>query len=86
MDSVTDLTERLRERNGYNDELLEEAAATLETLTQENARLREALEKAADEFTMVIYRLDNGEPERALGAAQCGGRGSRKALGGGDES
>lgn len=59
---------------------------TLENLTQENARLREALEKAADEFTMVIYRLDNGEPERALGAAQCGGRGSRKALGGGDDA
>lgn len=63
MDNVTDLTERLREwgRNdaawGYPERSQDmlSAATTLETLTQENARLREALE------AMLLYADPNGE-------------------------
>lgn len=80
---MTDLTERLRASVTYQympmnvRKMLSEAATTLETLTEENARLREALSELVDECDPdggAIYAPSITCVEDA-----------RKALGGGDE-
>lgn len=87
---MTDLTERLRttrllsQRNQLA--LQEEAAATLETLTQENARLREALEEIARLNVIKEWTATDDDPvthwEVRDGFYAII---ARKALGGGDE-
>lgn len=109
---MTDLTERLlliaawRTRGGPTPkqacpsvyETTTEAATTLETLTQENARLREALgrvERWDLPATGQFWDNDDGtRSDRPMGYEACWGSNgareyirstARKALGGGDE-
>lgn len=99
---MTDLTERLRttrllsQRNQLA--LQEEAATTLDSLTQENARLREALEGIVtgdvERVVAHVWRAD-GKPSKLDQCAHdvqinhdcpsCIEDHARKALGGGDE-
>lgn len=109
---MTDLTERLRliaawrTRGGPTPkqacpsvyETTTEAATTLETLTQENARLREALEGIVtgdvERVVAHVWRAD-GKPSKLDQCAHdvqinhdcpsCIEDHARKALGGGDE-
>lgn len=87
---MTDLTERLRttrllsQRNQLA--LQEEAATTLETLTQENARLREALEEITRLNLVTEWTATRENPESHW-ETRYGKFATiaRKALGGGDE-
>jgi hypothetical protein len=101
---MTDLTERLRliaawrTRGGPTPkqacpsvyETTTEAATTIETLTQENAGLREALEECAEELgneirarysSMVDHPAMKLRYDRDMASVYA----ARKALGGGDE-
>ncbi len=104
---LTDLTERLRASVTYQympmkvRTMLSEAATTLETLTQENARLREALEGMVSRHRGATQNWT----QNAVDAQSSGNRdlsvmiqntvltalggfpvdAARKALGGGDE-
>lgn len=93
---MTDLTKRLRawaitEQNlGSRANDLLRAATTLETLTQENARLREALEECAEELGNEIRARYSGmvdhpamklRYDRDMASVYA----ARKALGGGDD-
>lgn len=101
---MTDLTERLRERvetetscgnrtdhplNHVN--LMDEAATTLETLTQDNARLREALRRVQEVSAMCIHQntgrwsTDVEHDVRSFNVLHNIGATARKALGDGDE-
>lgn len=104
---MTDLTERLRliaawrTRGGPTPkqacssvyETTTEAATTLETLTQENARLREALEGCEGIESgpngrggmRVVVHFPNGGDETALFHVLNAALAARKALGGCDE-
>lgn len=91
---MTDLTERLREwgRNdaawGYPERSQDmlSAATTLETLMQENARLREALEEITRLNLVTEWTATRENPESHW-ETRYGKFATiaRKALGGGDE-
>lgn len=98
---MTDLTERLRASVTYQympmnvRKMMSEAATTLETLTQENARLREArdgileaLDEALSQYCEPMSMLNSHELGERLAAdvAEIVRHATaRKALGGGDE-
>lgn len=103
---MTDLTERLRDYASaktvtfnhvlYWQTTMDEAATTLETLTQENARLRFNKREWAEHFALHLNPdrdlkgnpLYLGDPawSFAEAAVRFANSPARKALGGGDES